>query len=264
MDSLTIFEFNDQGIRFENKNGQVWVNLTDMAKASGKRVDNWLRLVSTKEYLIALEHSLGSEVMVSNVGGAPETTGTWAIDEVAIDFAQWCYVDFRIWVNRQIKILLTTGKVELNPQPESEPEELSEKQKFLKELYELGLKAANMAKDDRGIIFYNVQIQNLATQIIEHPQTMQPLLPEAKWYSLSEILERAGYPIHQKAFQNSLGQIGKLVKAFYEVETGESVKTIEKLVGTNHKPTEIKIYPENFSDDVVAIAVNYWNKKGLI
>jgi len=75
MSSLTVFDFNSNNIRFENRNGRVWVSLTDMANASGKRIDNWKVNSSTIEFLTTLEHSLESQVMVSNVGGTPETLG---------------------------------------------------------------------------------------------------------------------------------------------------------------------------------------------
>jgi len=52
----------------------VWVSLTDMANASGKRMDNWKRLESTTEFLVELEGITGYPVLVSNVGGTPDTT----------------------------------------------------------------------------------------------------------------------------------------------------------------------------------------------
>jgi len=110
---LSIIDFGSQGIRFENRNGKVWVNLTDMAKASGKRFPDWNRLDSTTEFITALEGIVGFRTMVSNVGGSPETTGTWAIEEVAIKFAAWCSVSFEIWVCQQIKTLMNEGSVSL-------------------------------------------------------------------------------------------------------------------------------------------------------
>jgi hypothetical protein len=115
--NLSIFGFNDKQIRFEKRGEFIWVSLTDMAKANGKLTADYMRLNSTTEFLAELESIMGFPIMVSNVGGKPETTGTWAIDEVAIDFAQWCNVKFRIWVNRQIKTLLTDGAVSLVKPP---------------------------------------------------------------------------------------------------------------------------------------------------
>lgn len=55
MSNLTFLTFNGQEIRFKIVNGIVWVNLTDMAKATGKRVNNWSQLQSTTEYLQELK-----------------------------------------------------------------------------------------------------------------------------------------------------------------------------------------------------------------
>jgi hypothetical protein len=69
-----------------------------MAKASGKQLGHWNTLKSTTEFLTVFESIIGIPIMVSNVGGLPETTGTWAIEEVALEFAGWCSVQFKIWM----------------------------------------------------------------------------------------------------------------------------------------------------------------------
>lgn len=115
MITVTVFDFNSNNIRFENRNGRIWVNLTDMAKASGKLIADWNRLKSTAEFMTEFEGIMGIPIMVSNVGGLPETTGTWAIEEVAIKFAAWCSVSFEIWMLQQIKTLMTEGTVSIKP-----------------------------------------------------------------------------------------------------------------------------------------------------
>lgn len=59
-----------------NYNGTViqrrddgFVSLTQMCQANGKRIDNWLRLKQTQEYIDALTQSLTSEVLESDRGG---------------------------------------------------------------------------------------------------------------------------------------------------------------------------------------------------
>lgn len=56
---------------------------------------------------------------VGGIGIPEDERGTWAIEEVAIEFASWCNIKFKIWVNCQIKELMTTGKVELAPKPKT-------------------------------------------------------------------------------------------------------------------------------------------------
>ena len=96
MPNLTIFDFQSSNIRFETRDGQVWVSLTDIAKASGKRLGHWNELNYTKEFLSALESDIGYPVMQTIKGGVPSKQGTWAIEEVAIEFAGWCSVQFKI------------------------------------------------------------------------------------------------------------------------------------------------------------------------
>jgi len=113
---LERFEFNSQVIRMEKRaNNLIWVCLTDMAKASNKKVNDWTRLKSTEEFLTAFEVNTGFPVMESNVGGSPETTGTWGLEEVALDFAGWCSVSFKIWMLDKIKTLMKEGSVSLYP-----------------------------------------------------------------------------------------------------------------------------------------------------
>ena len=82
-----------------------YVSLTDMAQAVGKRVNDYSRLSSTQEYIEALSVDTGipASALVKTSKGGNEKQGTWAHPEIAIDFAQWCSPQFRIWANRTLK-----------------------------------------------------------------------------------------------------------------------------------------------------------------
>ena len=125
MESLTVLDFAGKNIRFERRGDRVWVSLTDMAKATGKLVADYTRSRYATEFLGELESIMGILVMVPNVGGATETTGTWAIEEVAIEFAAWCSVGFRIWVTQQIRTLMAEGVVTIAPAREPVKVELT-------------------------------------------------------------------------------------------------------------------------------------------
>jgi hypothetical protein len=84
MESLTVLDFAGKNIRFERRGDRMWVSLTDMAKATGKQVNDYTRSKSATEFLTEFESITGNPVMLSNVGGAVETTGTWAVEEIAI------------------------------------------------------------------------------------------------------------------------------------------------------------------------------------
>lgn len=55
MTNLTVLNFSDKSIRFERRGDRVWVNLTDMAKATGKQVNDYTRSKSASEFLAELE-----------------------------------------------------------------------------------------------------------------------------------------------------------------------------------------------------------------
>jgi len=119
MTGITGLDFGGKKIRFEKRGDRVWVSLTDMAKATGKRVNNYLRMATTIEFLTEIGESArisADQIIETNESkGTNEQRGTWAIEEVAIDFAAWCNVKFRVWVSQQIKTLMTTGTVSIAP-----------------------------------------------------------------------------------------------------------------------------------------------------
>ncbi|HEY9873599.1 MAG TPA: KilA-N domain-containing protein [Candidatus Obscuribacterales bacterium] len=101
----------------------AYCNLNDIAKPFGKRVDNWMRLKSTKELFKAFkqdpsyngaepfyDRNLRSEVTGKFVSGG----GAFAHPDIAIQFAQWCSPGFALWVSRQIRHLLTYGEVNIH------------------------------------------------------------------------------------------------------------------------------------------------------
>ena len=69
MSTLSIFSYNNYNIRFEQRQGVVWVSLTDMAKATGKLVADWSRKKSTIEYLHSLETIMGIPITETIQGG---------------------------------------------------------------------------------------------------------------------------------------------------------------------------------------------------
>jgi hypothetical protein len=143
--NLSIFEYHSTNIRFENRDGRIWVCLTDMAKASSKLVADWARLKATKEYLQTLESVMQIPITETVQGGKPTKQGTWAIEEVAIEFAGWCNVQFKIWVNQQIKTLMKEGSVSLKPKTALE---LAKEQVKLLEKLELQEKIIEGLEED--------------------------------------------------------------------------------------------------------------------
>ena len=107
MIKLVTKEYQGNPINFKTDG---FVNLTKIAKAyPNKRIDVWKQLDSTKELIEDIEKDLklNSTSGVDYETIAIYTTrgrsaGTWAHQELAIDFARYCDVKFARWINRQI------------------------------------------------------------------------------------------------------------------------------------------------------------------
>ena len=90
-----------------------YVNATLLCKASGKRIDNWMRLESTKKILQEFSNSLGSEGVKSTDCLEGKYGGTFIHPDLAVQLAQWISPSFALQVSRWIRELMLTGRVEL-------------------------------------------------------------------------------------------------------------------------------------------------------
>ncbi|MEL6274774.1 MAG: KilA-N domain-containing protein, partial [Bacteroidota bacterium] len=120
MNEITKFDYEGQSISFEFADGNKMINATEMAKPFKKRVNDFLRLSGTKEYILVLEARYGDsrsgenkEVLRVVQGGTPELQGTWMDEKLALKFAAWLSPYFELWVYDRIQELLTTGRTEI-------------------------------------------------------------------------------------------------------------------------------------------------------
>src|SRR5690606_28244891 len=111
MNQLTrLFSYEGNEVTFRNSEGVAYVNATQMAKSFGKRPNDYLNLPSTTELLEAITRKNGNainQLIITKRGGNEQ--GTWLHETIALDFAQWLSVDFKLWCNDRIKELLTVG-----------------------------------------------------------------------------------------------------------------------------------------------------------
>lgn len=125
MKNSEIIVFNqdniDHKITFENRNGQVMINATQLAKPFNKLVGNFLRLDGTKNLISELkthysEVNNGKFDILYTIQGGNEKNkqGTWMCEELALKFAAWLSPSFDMWVQIHIKRLIKTGKTSLN------------------------------------------------------------------------------------------------------------------------------------------------------
>ena len=109
-----VFSYNGSNVTFRAENGIVYVNATEMAKPFNKRPNDYLSLPSVNQLLEAITRKSGNadiQLVISVRGGL--NPGTWLHEDVALDFAQWLSIDFKLWCNDHIKELLLTGETEI-------------------------------------------------------------------------------------------------------------------------------------------------------
>lgn len=90
-----------------------YVNATQMCKANGKRWADYKRLKATIEYWQELEDDtqIPTSLLVIEIEGYGSDQNSWVHQEIAIDLGAWISPKFRVWINRQIKNLMTEGIV---------------------------------------------------------------------------------------------------------------------------------------------------------
>ncbi len=108
------------GVQIGQRKIDGYINATAMCKAGGKKLNDYLRLKSTKEYFYALSVDTGIPVSGSSngsrlvilAGGSFDEQDTWVHFEVAVDLGKWISPQFRIAVNRWIVQWMAGSHVE--------------------------------------------------------------------------------------------------------------------------------------------------------
>lgn len=112
----TIFNYNGNNVAFIKTSYGILINATDMARPYNKRPVDYLRQIYVNELvstIVSQTHISKDQLVIKMRGSSENGGGTWLYEDVAIDFAQWLDVKFKVWCNSKIKELLTTGLVKL-------------------------------------------------------------------------------------------------------------------------------------------------------
>lgn len=116
--------FNYRGYEITFLNGEsVMVNATEMAKPFNKLPKDYLKTQAAKdliENLAGRTNVLPTDLVRVINGG--NNYGTWMHETIALDFAQWLSVDFKLWCNDRIKELMRHGTTALNPESLLDPD----------------------------------------------------------------------------------------------------------------------------------------------
>lgn len=108
MSKLIQADFDGQAMQF---NSDGWFNATAAAEKFGKRVGDWIDLPSTKEYMEKLNTRYSGILMNAKRG---KNGGTWLHPKLAVSFARWLSVDFAIWCDEQIDIIIRGTPEQVN------------------------------------------------------------------------------------------------------------------------------------------------------
>jgi phage antirepressor YoqD-like protein len=114
---LQTYNYQNNPIAF-NRDSDVLINATQMAKPFGKETTQFLMNQQTQDYIQALEAKLGIPSFKVQRGG--NNAGTWMNQKLALKFAAWLSPEFELWVYDRIEELLTTGKTEITPLSDAE------------------------------------------------------------------------------------------------------------------------------------------------
>lgn len=90
----------------------AYVNLTNMARATSKKVNDWLRLNGSKDYVEEVSRSTGipvNQLVVKAWDEEKKCTTSWAHKLIALAFAKWISSSFAVWCNQHLLEIIETG-----------------------------------------------------------------------------------------------------------------------------------------------------------
>ncbi len=102
---LALVPHSYQGAVIQQRLNDGYINATAMCKAAGKEWANYHQNGATKDFLVALQRSLGiprDQIVQSIMTGSNEARGTWVHPQVAINLAQWVSGEFAVLVSEWV------------------------------------------------------------------------------------------------------------------------------------------------------------------
>ncbi len=106
---LSVLEYHGAKILFQEIDGKIMVNATQMAKPFRQKPQLWLRTQQSKDLIKAVsvvQKCNTADLQIVKQGGKPELQGTWFHEDVALFFAQWLSPQFYLACNTKLKELL--------------------------------------------------------------------------------------------------------------------------------------------------------------
>ena len=183
MNALQIFSYNETPVTFKNENGVVFLSATEMAQQFGKMPKDYLKTQSAKELvntLSARTNVLPTDLVQVVNGG--QNYGTWLQEDIALDFAQWLSIDFKLWCNDRIKELLRTGVTTIS----NDDEVIAQAMQVLQNRLEV-----SRQEKERLQIQNNLQSKEIA-QIAPKAEYFDTVLQSTETYVITRIAQELG------------------------------------------------------------------------
>jgi hypothetical protein len=125
---MKIINHEVNGLQIGQRREDGYINLTKMAKANGKKINDYLRLETTKAFIDELFLVAGIPVskiiQVKKGRGNRVEQGTWGHPQVAIHCGQWCSAKFAVLVSNWVVNWMTTGNNSISSQSTRNPVDL--------------------------------------------------------------------------------------------------------------------------------------------
>ncbi len=197
-----------------------YLDATAMCRATGKQWKHYNENANSKAFVLALSSEVGiptSKLIQSVRGGNPQSQGTWIHPQVAIHLAQWCSPKFAVMITEWIFELMTTGRVELQPEPTTNPLE----GEIL--LAKAAADMLRMSDDSKLKMLYQISDEhNLSTGYL--PQYVED--DETK--ALTTLLKKAGSKVSGIAANKILLELG-ILEEKQRPSTSKGVKKFKSL-----------------------------------
>ena len=225
---MEIITKNYNGIAIDfstNSDTELYLNITQVAKAFNKLPADWLRLKETKDYIEELNSHYGNShngdfVVVRKGGNDKSLTGTWIHKKLIIVFARWLSPKFAVWCDMQVEEILKNGVSQFVQETETD--------RNLKGL-EFAFKHLKVNEASK-ILMTETLYKDLGLNTNYLPKYSD----ENHSVSLSSLLKKFNVGMSANKFNKLL-----IEKEFLEILTRKSSKTKE-----NEKGDKIPIYKE--------------------
>jgi len=124
---MEIILHETNGLQIGQRCEDGYINLTKMAQANAKKLNDYLRLETTKAFLDELSMDTGIPVskLTHTRRGKPATLqGTWGHPYVAINCGQWCSAKFAVLVSKWVFEWMVTAQNQIQS-VQASPESLA-------------------------------------------------------------------------------------------------------------------------------------------